>query len=34
MSAAPDALVAGRKLSAEQLAIIAKHRWERNFWAS
>jgi aryl-alcohol dehydrogenase-like predicted oxidoreductase len=23
----------GRGLSAEQLAILAKHRWERNFWA-
>jgi aryl-alcohol dehydrogenase-like predicted oxidoreductase len=24
----------GRGLSAEQQAIVAKHRWERNFWAS
>jgi aryl-alcohol dehydrogenase-like predicted oxidoreductase len=24
----------GRPLSAEQQAIVAKHRWERNFWAS
>jgi hypothetical protein len=23
----------GRGLSAEQQAILAKHRWERNFWA-
>jgi aryl-alcohol dehydrogenase-like predicted oxidoreductase len=24
----------GRRLSAQQQAIVAKHRWERNFWAS